>query len=187
MGKEKSNDAETVRSSDAATKKVGQPDQSHSSYHPPMLKQATSINRRTAIAISPQKKRSTKEKREFFKANTFYSKNQLSLGESDKNVNALSSDNRTAETSGVNSAVKSSAPTIPSDAAEWLSKSSGRKRQHTAGGKLPRKKRKEEVKSTVDNDAVIQAKAMMIARSMVKPYLPEPVKKPSVGKFGSSV
>ncbi|XP_048732899.2 probable helicase senataxin isoform X5 [Ostrea edulis] len=182
----RSNDNGMGRSNDVGTfaKKIGQSDQSRSSYHPPMLKQGTPIRLRAAIPISPQRKISTKEKREMFKTNSFYSKKELNLGDSSKKVNEGHSNSTSAEISGANAAEKTGAKTIASEASGWLSKNSGktrcRKRQQMASGKIQTKKRREEGKSTVNNDAVIHAKATMIARNMVKSILPEPVKKPSI-------
>ncbi|XP_062596972.1 uncharacterized protein LOC134258438 [Saccostrea cucullata] len=162
-------------------KKNSRQDPGHSTYNPPMLKRVASSNQRPVIPISPQREKSTKEKREQFKAKSFYSKKQLDLGDSGRRVMGSSS----TKTSLTNTAPSgSNVDTDRNEASGWLSKSKGkidyRKRRRTSSGGAHTKKRKEEVRSTVNMDAIIKAKAEMIARNWIKPYLPEPVKKASI-------
>lgn len=155
----------------------------HSTYHVP--KATISTNQKTAIPISPQRQKSTKEKREEFKITSFYSKKQM---DSETSGWVGKSGNTKTETFQKK---RSSVPAKTTPDAGWLSKTSGksndRKRNRTAsGGGTHGKKRKDEVTSTVNMDALIKAKAEMIARNWIRPLVPEPVKKPSIGKYLTS-
>lgn len=157
---------------------IGRSDISQSSHPPSMLKQvAQQSSVKPAILIPAQPHKSTKEKREEFKINSFYSKESLNQKTLGKPVQL-----------GNSKAAGTSVPNKPSTSTEWLSKASGkshdRKRPTKASsrGGNHAKKRKDDATSNVNLDALINAKAAMYARKWVKPFLPEPVKKPSIGK-----
>ncbi|XP_061174853.1 probable helicase senataxin [Saccostrea echinata] len=170
---------------ESSAKKNSRQDLRHSSYNPPMLKRVMSSNQRPVIPISPQREKSTKEKREQFKARSFYSKKQLDLGESGRRTKETDYSITKTLTSHINAGpAGSSVETDRNGTSGWLSKATGktdyRKRRRAISGGAQTKKRKEEVTTTVNMDAIIKAKAEMIARNWVKPLLPEPVRKASI-------